>query len=127
MLIYIYLDESKVADTCDKYAINIEKFRLDTKTYEQTKDKHGIIVTVNNTNDEQSSSTHRRDTRYLTQQNIDHNTLNLSSKRKTGKIQLNEALIILEKYHARYRARCDGKRINFISRFKIMRFLKNKF
>jgi hypothetical protein len=96
-----YLDESKTSNSYDSHSIRTEKVRFDT---EQIQDH-------DNTTSRSRSNTNRtaNNYRFRRQQRLSDSSFNISSKKRTEKIQIREALSILEPYYARYRTRCNSK------------------
>ncbi|CAF2600562.1 unnamed protein product [Rotaria sp. Silwood2] len=102
-------DESKASDVYDTRRTSTEKIRLDTEAHEQVKNRDCIATRINTNHDGRANNSPATNTFHCQQQQqqqLNDNSLNLSSKTKLEKIRANEALNVLETYYARYRIRC---------------------
>ncbi|CAF4273986.1 unnamed protein product, partial [Rotaria sp. Silwood2] len=104
--------ESKASDVYDTRRTSTEKIRLDTEAHEQVKNRDCIATRINTNHDGRANNSPATNTFHCQQQQqqqLNDNSLNLSSKTKLEKIRANEALNVLETYYARYRIRCADR------------------
>jgi hypothetical protein len=93
----IFLDEPKSSSSYESRPFGAEKVRFDTDQDNTT------------TNERFNTNRTANAYRFRRQQQIDDTNLNVSPKKRTEKIQVKNALDILEPYYARYKIRCAGK------------------
>ncbi|CAF0857757.1 unnamed protein product [Adineta steineri] len=97
-------DESKILASSDIRSISTGKVRFDMDAFEHMKDHDDITARLNTvSNIARASNVYR-----LRRQRFSDFSLNGSTKSRTEKIRLKDALDILETYQARYRTRCCG-------------------
>ncbi|CAF4414152.1 unnamed protein product [Rotaria socialis] len=100
-------DESKIFDVHHKRATSTDKMHLSADVCQQMKNNDGTRTRMNIIHNQGSTArSQTTNTIYLEGQEQSDSSLDSSVKNRTEKIQVADALNILEAYYIRYRTRC---------------------